>query len=237
MKGTVEFDIEEIEPSRNTLLQEKGMSKTKIPREKITILLNGAYSLFRKEAKPIGMISTISKNQFSDVYRAYDQNDAETPLADIFPMSNNLALFAITLGEKISKRITRLFDTSDFAQGYLLDKIASFAADRAADLIGQYFFEALGEEDLVDNTSRVLPYSPGYCGWHISAQDKLFRYLKPKEIGIRLNSSSLMIPLKSVSGVLVVGKKHIHEFETYYPVCKDCKTHECRERIWSATRN
>ncbi|MFQ5822943.1 MAG: vitamin B12 dependent-methionine synthase activation domain-containing protein [bacterium] len=77
----------------------------------------------------------------------------------------------------------------------------------------------------------VLSYSPGYCGWHISGQKKLFQYLHPERIGISLNDSFLMSPLKSVTGVLVSGKKDIHFFESNYSFCRFCKTKSCRARM------
>jgi hypothetical protein len=77
----------------------------------------------------------------------------------------------------------------------------------------------------------VLGYSPGYCGWHISGQKKLFASLKPRKIGISLNEGFLMTPLKSVSGVLVGGKREIHLFTPNYSFCKSCKTHSCLPRM------
>jgi hypothetical protein len=79
--------------------------------------------------------------------------------------------------------------------------------------------------------SVALAYSPGYCGWHISGQKQLFAFLKPEQIGISLTKSCLMRPLKSVSGVVIVGHGSIHEFQDAYPFCERCRTHGCRDRI------
>jgi len=46
-----------------------------------------------------------------------------------------------------------------------------------------------------------------------------------------LLDSFLMKPLKSVSGVIVVGEKEIHDFEDSYPFCSQCRSHSCRDRI------
>ena len=49
-------------------------------------------------------------------------------------------------------------------------------------------------------------FSPGYCGWHVSEQKKLFPLFPSAEpCGIRLTDSSLMLPIKSVSGVIGLG--------------------------------
>jgi hypothetical protein len=82
-----------------------------------------------------------------------------------------------------------------------------------------------------EETTVVLGYSPGYCGWHISGQKKLFAYLHPERIGITLNNSYLMTPLKSVTGVLVAGPPEIHRFKPDFPFCRHCRTYSCLERF------
>ena len=77
----------------------------------------------------------------------------------------------------------------------------------------------------------ALRFSPGYCGWHITAQRKLFDLLDPDETVISLNESCLMSPLKSISGVLVIGRKEIFDFDDSFPFCSTCSDHSCRERI------
>jgi hypothetical protein len=96
------------------------------------------------------------------------------------------------------------------------------------------------ERRLVDGSSVAergahrpgrLRYSPGYCGWHLSGQRALFAALQPEEIGITLRESMLMVPLKSMSGVIVAGLPAIHAFADDYPFCGECRTRGCRERI------
>ena len=82
----------------------------------------------------------------------------------------------------------------------------------------------------IGHRAGILRFSPGYCGWHVSAQKKLFEYLKPEEIGIGLNESCLMQPLKSISGVIFTGRMEIFEFDDNYPFCSDCTDHACRDR-------
>ena len=66
------------------------------------------------------------------------------------------------------------------------------------------------EEDMVKirekNWKHTNRYSPGYCGWHVSEQQKLFPLFPiAAPCGIRLTDSSLMVPIKSVSGVIGTG--------------------------------
>jgi len=50
-------------------------------------------------------------------------------------------------------------------------------------------------------------FSPGYRGWHVHEQRKLFLLLKPEDkIGVTLTEGDLMIPEKSTSGIMGLKK-------------------------------
>jgi hypothetical protein len=79
----------------------------------------------------------------------------------------------------------------------------------------------------------VLPYSPGYCGWTVRGQKNLFERLGPEQMGVTLNDSCLMTPIKSVSGVLVAGPGEIHSIRPDFAFCDECRTHACGARMAS----
>jgi len=49
-------------------------------------------------------------------------------------------------------------------------------------------------------------YSPGYCGWNITGQKILFSLLPEYFCGIELTDTCLMLPIKSVSGIIGIGR-------------------------------
>ena len=69
-------------------------------------------------------------------------------------------------------------------------------------------------------------YSPGYCGWDVSEQKKLFKILPEKFCGIELTDSCLMHPIKSVSGIIGIGKSV--KFNEY--TCNLCDEADCLYR-------
>jgi hypothetical protein len=69
-------------------------------------------------------------------------------------------------------------------------------------------------------------YSPGYCGWNVSEQHKLFSLLEDNYCGISLNESALMQPIKSVSGIIGIGEKV--RFNKY--TCNLCDQQNCLYR-------
>jgi len=126
----------------------------------------------------------------------------------------------------VSNRITGLFDAGELAEGYILDQVASFAADELAQVAARRFQT---ESETTPGTA-VLPYSPGYCGWNVTGQRALFAHLEPDELAITLNDSCLMHPIKSVSGVLVLAPIEAHDFNPAFPCCVTCTTLDCQER-------
>jgi hypothetical protein len=231
MNRIVEFNPHEILPGAEAVFKGQGIPAAGEIQPKICALLEKANDLFLQSAKPIGMLSDVSKPDFEKIFIGEGRNAEASPLESIIRRAENLALFACTLGGAVSDRIAVLFERSDFALGSMLDSVASAAADRAAKEIETLFLAELEKTQRAGDETRVLGYSPGYCGWDISGQKQLFRYLRPESIGITLTESFLMVPLKSVTGVLVAGPLEIHRIERSYPFCRICKTQACETRM------
>ena len=195
--------------------------------ERVRELIDGAGSSFLEAAAPRGLWQDVSTSDLEIVYRGDGGNDAATPLEVVLEEARSLALFAVTVGEDISDRIARLFEGGELAEGYLLDQVASFAADEMAQEAARRFAREHG----AGAAEAVLPYSPGYCGWNVSGQRALFARLEPAEIGITLNESCLMQPIKSVSGVLVLAPLEAHDISPSFPCCASCTTLDCQERV------
>lgn len=195
--------------------------------ERVHSMVGEAGETFVAAARPRGLWQRISRAAFEDVLHADGASEPAAPLAQVLEDAAALALFAVTLGEEIAQRIERLFANGDLAGGYILDQIASHAADELAQTAAR-LFEAAAPAAA---GSAALPYSPGYCGWKVAGQRPLFAALEPGEIGISLNDSCLMQPLKSVSGVLVLAPLAAHDLSPAFPCCAACTTLDCQERV------
>jgi len=233
MREIIHFSIKDIKPDVGAVLKKQGLSTRTEPPERINALFNTAINLFYELAVPVGIISEVSISEFELIYRGEGQNEKTTPIDKIVRRADNLALFAITLGEEVSRKINELFKLNEFALGSILDSVASEGTEKAGDITENHFFEYLIKNGEATASTRILRYSPGYCGWHISGQKKLFEFLHPEDIGISLRNSFLMQPLKSISGVLIAGQKEIHCFKDNFPFCRGCTRRTCRERIKS----
>ena len=199
---------------------------------RVARLLGETLEELRGRAEPRGVVADIDAAGFAAVYDGEGGNAALSPLAEIFPRASSLILFAVTLGAPVGERISELFDSGEFALGTALDAAASEATELAGDALDRALLaEARGKG--TNDALRVLRYSPGYCGWNLTGQRALFAALRPGEIGITLNERCLMDPLKSISGVMVLGPAEIHEFDNDYAFCAECRTKDCRARVLS----
>jgi hypothetical protein len=132
---------------------------------------------------------------------------------------DNLALFACTAGPEIGTLSKELMHDGDFIKGYVADVVGSEMVESAMDKI-QNDLEQKMEGQSLHITDR---YSPGYCGWSVGEQHKLFSFLPENFCGITLTPSSLMQPIKSVSGIIGIGS----EVERKGYVCQMCDMVNC----------
>jgi hypothetical protein len=231
MRKIVDIPANAVIPEEISIRRALGLGLDKEPSEKTVSLIEEAFEVYAGLAKPEGLFETISIEEFAPLYSGAGLNEPKTPLEGIYPGAEHMALFAVTLGQPVSGKIDDLFRANDFALGYVLDAVASEGAELAAEAVEDRFDDLVASEDGPSEGKSQLRYSPGYCGWHISGQGKLFERLRPGDIGIALNASYLMQPLKSVSGIIVSGKKEIHFFNNSFPFCNDCVTKTCRDRL------
>jgi hypothetical protein len=139
-----------------------------------------------------------------------------------------LAVFLCTAGRGIEELSRGLMAGGDPFTGYVADCMGSLVVEAAMDRI----HDAL-EHHLAARGLRITNrYSPGYCEWHVSEQQKLFRLLPPGYCGVSLTDTSLMRPVKSVSGFIGVGPQVRRAPYT----CSLCDLHDCLYRRLAGER-
>ena len=132
------------------------------------------------------------------------------------------AFFICTAGVEYEAFQERLKKEGDMVRVFIADALGSVIAEKAADqmeLSLQENIDKLGWH----HTNR---FSPGYCGWHVSQQQLLFPLFKGETCGVKLTESSLMVPIKSVSGIIGLGPNVRHLDYT----CGLCDFKQCYKR-------
>jgi hypothetical protein len=231
VREVVPIALEAVVPTTEDVLRAQGIPPTVTPNRQTLELARRSADLYRELARPSGVWSAIPIRVFGEVFNGEGQNAFATPVEDTVRQADDLALFAVTVGEKLTSAIGDLFARHDPALASMLDAQASEGAELAAAETESRYVAWLTEQGRFNSGSGALRYSPGYCGWHVSGQRKLFAHLLPQEVGITLRESFLMQPLKSISGVVIAGRKQIFDFENTFDFCDDCSTWTCRERI------
>jgi hypothetical protein len=234
VREIVRFAKQEAVPEAREVLGAQGLPEEDALAPRLRRLLVEALAACATLVEPRAVCEELKAERFADVLAPLGVPADDLVVGRVYPLAEGLALFVATLGETLPARIRQLFDEDALAEAWMLDAVASAAADLLADRLAERYRQALVARGLDD--PRVLPYSPGYCGWPTRGQRPLFDALRPEEVGVILNDSCLMSPIKTVSGVLVAGPGEAHKFRPNFPFCDDCKTHECGRRMASVLR-
>jgi hypothetical protein len=141
--------------------------------------------------------------------------------------SDSIAVFLCTAGEGIGVRSKQAMQERDLLKGYIYDVVGSVVVDAAADLMQDNLEKSAG----LSGKKITNRYSPGYCGWYVAEQHKLFRLVPDNFCGIRLTHSALMDPVKSISGIIGLGKKvRMNPYTCGLCEMKDCTYRRVREK-------
>jgi len=133
--------------------------------------------------------------------------------------SDSVALFLCTAGAEIGQRSREAMRDRDLLKGYIYDVVGSEIVEAAADLM-----QADLERSMLKIGKKITNrYSPGYCGWDVAEQHNLFELLPENFCNVKLTSSALMDPVKSVSGIIGIGENV--NFNPY--TCRMCNMKDC----------
>lgn len=141
--------------------------------------------------------------------------------------SSSFILLVATVGEEVDHWINQKNDGNDIVEAFIADILGSVIVESVVRYGLQYIENEMSAGDLRISNS----YSPGYCGWNIMEQQAFFSLLPEKFCGITLTQSDLMLPIKSVSAIVGVGK-NVEKKEYGCEICnkKDCYKRYNKER-------
>jgi len=142
-------------------------------------------------------------------------------IARLLEQCHKVAVFLVTIGKHLEETSCRLAEDGLILQASVLDAIGSDATEEVADFVQDSMREMAGAQGFV--TSRR--FSPGYCDWDIGQQRAVFQAVDGDVVGIRLTKRCLMIPRKSISGIIGIGPSNSN-VENYNP-CKTCNKYDC----------
>ena len=145
-------------------------------------------------------------------------------ISNLCKKCDRLAIFIMTIGSYLEEMVDYLSENGLVLQATVLDAIGSGAAEQMAGLI----------EDRIRNVATMHDqrisrrFSPGYCDWNVNQQEMIFKLLNDDTAGVSLTDECLMIPRKSVSGIIGIGDMD-SEVESFNP-CVTCNRENCPGR-------
>lgn len=213
----IETEIDEVDIRRYL-----GYEREQCPRSEVLSLVDSqirkAYELIKPAAyytiKPITSVgnSTISVDGL--LFTSHK-------LARMFSGCSQAAIFAVTIGEALEKEVAQLTQEGLILKASVLDAAGSVAVEKVAT-----WLEIMIKGIAAANGDKVSwRYSPGYCDWDTTQQKELFRGLDGKSIGVNLTDTCLMVPRKSMSGIMGMGKSC-----NTFSACRFCNRKSCPTR-------
>jgi len=134
--------------------------------------------------------------------------------------------FVGTIGSKLEEEIRASMLKGLMTRAYILDAIGSMSVEGMI----KNFHHFLGESYARENKGVTLRFSPGYCDWALEEQKKIFSLFAGRETGVQLTDSLLMLPRKSISGIIGVAGLENGKDTTGYNPCLDCPRTDCPDR-------
>jgi len=144
--------------------------------------------------------TSFSKRRAEQEYAPDDAESAQGPI----PAHEDCYLFAATIGPGVDTEVSRLLDSGESYNALFLNAIGAAAADIVA-LDLELFINS--REPVEGRVWRR--FHTGYGDFRVDEQRRLFRLLDPACINIKLNEACIMIPEKSVSGIMAPKKRRV----------------------------
>ena len=135
--------------------------------------------------------------------------------------AQEVVIILCTVGEALERRAVEV-SREDNVYGLALDGVGSAGVEALANAACALFEKEASEADC----QVTIPLSPGMVGWPVEqGQPQIFDLLDAAAIGVRLTESMMMVPRKSLTFVLGMGKELIAGGRT----CDYCSLKEtCR---------
>ncbi|MFC1990480.1 vitamin B12 dependent-methionine synthase activation domain-containing protein, partial [Chloroflexota bacterium] len=141
-----------------------------------------------------------------------------------FSNSSYVGIAICTISPALEERVAELFSLKQFAEAVMLDSVGSVAAEGLADLANYSICQTADKL----NMRAGARFSPGYGKWNLSDQKVLFNLCDAERIGVSLNNQYMMIPRKSVSFCVGIGRELASHAGMNH--CRRCHMKQCQYR-------
>ncbi len=116
--------------------------------------------------------------------------------------ATQLVVMVLTIGDKLVVRVSEVM-SQDILYAMALDGLGSAAVEALGAAACRY----VEDQATARGLKTTLPLSPGMEDWPVDAgQQQIFGWVDASQAGVRLTESWMMVPRKSTSAVMGLGK-------------------------------
>ena len=199
----------------NNYCEENNISNTRTKNS-----IDKAFEIIKRSARPEIIWKTFPIINDNSIISLHKKKYIITSkkMSNIFLHCDEVAVCAITLGNKIDKKIKS--KKLKMYEQMVLDDMASSVIDAVMEISRLYIGTNISYDKSLTNT-----YSPGYCDWDLSQQKMIFSLLPHNALEIELSSSLLMKPRKSIISLIGIGDSKT--IQKYGNTCSSCGDKKC----------
>ena len=214
------------------VLRYQGYSKNKVKNQSEVILqitqeeITRGHNLF----KPQGIYSSTKIKQISfsdgrvDLENGFSLNFSNS-IINLLKGTSYLVLGVVTVGSSLENKVSEFFTQGEYPRAIALDAVGTVAVESLSRYIRNLVCQEAKEQFF--KTTRY--FSPGYGDWDISQQKDIFKIIPTNKIGVSLTESCMILPRKSLSWIIGMGKRVIISSKER-DACKICKAKNCQYR-------
>ena len=203
----------------NNNLKKVNRTIMKITREEI----ERGYHLF----EPKGISSTVKIKTISypsgrvDLENKFFLNFNKS-IINLLKGSSYLAIGVVTVGGSLENKVYELFSQGEYPRAVALDAVGTVLVRSLSDYMRSLVCQEAKEQDL--HTTKY--FSPGSDDWDIKQNKIIFQNIPVSKIGVKLTESYLMIPQKSLSWIIGIGKNITISPKNDHS-CQTCQATNC----------
>jgi len=184
-----------------------------------------SYHLF----EPQGIYSKVMIKNINSEGRINLENglhlEINNSMLNLLRGTSYLAFGLSTIGNHLEGKVVELFAKNEYPKAIALDAVGTVASK----FLSNYIQSVICQEAKEQKFQTTGYFNPGSGDWDISQQKNIFEIIPADEIGVRLTESYMMIPKKSLSWVIGIGKEIIITSKGN-DSCKICLAENCQFR-------
>ncbi len=180
--------------------------------------------------EPKGILDSVRIKQISvSKKKIYLKNGCSlqfsNSMINLFEGIDSLIVGVVTIGSSLENQVSRFFTAGEYPRAIALDAVGTVAVRFFRDQLTSLACQESREQGMQTTTC----FSPGSVDWNISQQKNIFQMIPVEKIGVSLTESYMMVPQKSLSWIIGVGR-NIRLSSKNKHSCQICQAINCQFR-------